>query len=557
MNIVDETKLLVRACLIKAFEAAQQEESWIDPEDFSFVIERPNDLSHGDFATNMAMQLARPLKKNPRLIAETLIEHMVLTPPLKGVAVAGPGFINFTLEDDWIMPVLAAAQEEDLAFGSSDSGSGERILVEFVSANPTGLLHMGNARGGALGDSLAAVLNAAGYVADKEYYINDTGNQVNNLALSVEARYYEALGKDDFPLPEDGYKGDDIKTTAAHLLDQYGEALTEKPRDERLAVMTAFALQEKVGGIQAGLDRFGVTFDRWYSEKSLHESGQVLAVVEALREKNLIDERDGAIWLKSTSYGEEKDEVLVRQNGMPTYFAADIAYHKEKFDRGYDRLIDIWGADHHGHVARLKNALTALDYPGENLTVILMQLVRLYRDGEIVKMSKRSGQYVTLEELIDDVGRDAARFFFVMRSPDSPMDFDLDLAKKESQDNPVYYVQYAHARICSLLSVAGGQAPKAAEVNLALLIDPAEKALLEKIAFWPEEVAEAARELSPYRLAYYAKDLANTFHSFYNSCKVLTSDAELQQARLVLVDAARITLRNVLTLLGVTASERM
>lgn len=557
MNIIEESRKQLKQIMTEAFHKAQAEGKL--PNDIElpvFVIEQPNDSSHGDFATNLAMQLARPVRQNPRAIAEILKEAIEMRTPLAAINIAGPGFINFKFQENWLAPVLNAAQAMDLKWGSSDSGQGERIQVEFVSANPTGLLHMGNARGGALGDALAAVLNLAGYVCEKEYYINDAGNQVANLGLSVEARYFELLNMGGYELPEDGYKGEDIKATAQSLINQYGEKFITMPRDQRLKEMTAYALDEKVSGIRRGLEKFGVTYDRWYSEQSLHETGKVRQVVQELQERGYVYEKDGALWLESTRFGEEKDEVLIRSNGLPTYFAADIAYHKDKFERGFSKLVNIWGADHHGHVARLKGALTALGYDGDALTVILMQLVRLYRHGELVKMSKRSGQYVTLEELIEDVGGDAARFFFVMRSPDSPMDFDLDLAKSQSSDNPVYYVQYAHARICSLLSI-GGKTPEAEYANLDLLKEPAEKALLQEIARWPEEVAQAARELAPYRLAYYAKDLANAFHSFYNSCKVLIEDESLRESRLVLADATRITLRNVLKVLGVHAPERM
>lgn len=523
----------------------------------AYVIEIPNDISHGDFATNVAMQLARPLKSNPRKIAEDLVAHMGRDPMLASVSVAGPGFINFKLKPTWLTEALVYAQVLDGDYGKTDFGQGEKVQVEFVSANPTGLLHMGNARGGALGEALAQVLQWAGYEAHKEYYINDAGSQVANLAKSVEARYYEALGLEGPDLPEDGYKGQDIMDTAQKLIAQEGDRLAALPEADRLALMLDFALEEKVGAIRQGLEAFGVSYDRWFSEQSLHDSGAITAVVKTLEDRGHVYEEDGAKWIRTSAFGAEKDAVLVRANGEYTYFAADIAYHKDKFDRGFGHLINIWGADHHGHVARLKGAMTALGYDGEAITIILMQLVRLYREGEVVRMSKRAGQYVTLEELIEEVGRDAARFFFVMRSPDSPMDFDLDLAKSESNDNPVYYVQYAHARIASILSVAGGQAPQAREVDLSLLTAPEEEALMRRIAAWPEEVALAAKDLAPYRLAYYAKDLANDFHSFYNACKVLTDDQALRDARLVLVDAARITLRNNLTLLGVAAPERM
>lgn len=555
-NAIRRAKGALKEALDKALKASFQD-AGIEETVPDYVIEIPKDISHGDFASNVAMQLARPLKSNPRAIAEKLVDHLESNPILASVSVAGPGFINFKLKPSWLTETLIHAQALDEDYGKTDAGQWKKVQVEFVSANPTGLLHMGNARGGALGEALAEVLSWAGYATEKEYYINDAGSQVHNLALSVEARYYELLGLPGPDLPEDGYQGQDIVDTAQMLVDKEGDRLTTLSPEDRLALMRDFALEEKVGAIRQGLEAFGVSYDHWFSEQSLHDAGAVEEVVRLLEEKGHVYESEGAKWLRTSAFGAEKDAVLVRANGEPTYFAADIAYHKHKFDRGFEHLINIWGADHHGHVARLKGAMTALGYDGEAITIILMQLVRLYRDGEVVRMSKRAGQYVTLEELIDDVGRDAARFFFVMRSPDSPMDFDLDLAKSESNDNPVYYVQYAHARISSILSVAGQDQPQAQEVDLSLLKAPEEEALMRRIAAWPEEVAQAAKDLAPYRLAYYAKDLANDFHSFYNACKVLTDDAALREARLVLVHVAQITLRNNLQLLGVDAPERM
>lgn len=557
LNIIEETQSALRQGVAAACAQAMAAGTLPEAALPDFVIETPKDEKNGDFSTNLAMQLTRILRQNPRKIAEAIVGGIDLPGLVERVEIAGPGFINFYLVPGWLNRVLPAIQEEDADYGKSNAGGGERVQVEFVSANPTGLLHMGNARGGALGDTLAAVLNEAGYVCDKEYYINDAGNQVENLGKSVEARYFELLGRDDYQIPEDGYHGKDIIATAQRLLDEKGESLVDLSEAERRELMKNYALKEKVAGIRGSLENFGVVFDNWFSEQSLHDAGSVHEVVDILREKGVVYEKDGAQWLRATDWGEEKDEVLVRSNGTPTYFAADIAYHRDKFERGYKRLINIWGADHHGHVARLKGAMTALGYPGDDITVILMQLVRLYRGGEIVKMSKRSGKYVTLDELIEEVGKEAARFFFIMRSPDSALDFDLDLAKAESSDNPVYYVQYAHARICSILSVAGGKTPKAADVDLSLLTEENERVLIRKLAEWPQEVADAARELAPYHLAYYAKELANAFHSFYNSCKVLTDDAALRDARLALVDCTRITLRNVLTLLGLSAPERM
>lgn len=557
MNIIEDTKSALRQAVAAACQKAMADGVLPEAELPDFVIETPKDEKNGDFSTNVAMQLTRIMRQNPRKIAEAIVGGIALPELIDHIDIAGPGFINFYLVNHWLHKVLPAIQQEDADYGKSNAGNGERIQVEFVSANPTGLLHMGNARGGALGDTLAAVLNEAGYACDKEYYINDAGNQVENLGKSVEARYFELLGRDDYEIPEDGYHGKDIIATAQRLLDEKGEAFVDMPEAERRQAMKEYALKEKVTGIRGSLENFGVVFDNWFSEQSLHDAGDVHEVVEILRGKGYVYEKDGAQWLQCTAWGEEKDEVLVRSNGTPTYFAADIAYHRNKFERGYKRLINIWGADHHGHVARLKGAMTALGYPGDDITVILMQLVRLYRGGEIVKMSKRSGQYVTLDELIEEVGKEAARFFFIMRNPDSALDFDLDLAKTESSDNPVYYVQYAHARICSILSVAGVDTPLAKDVDLSLLSEEAERVLIRKLAEWPQEVADAARELAPYHLAYYAKDLATAFHSFYNSCKVLTDDAALRDARLALVDCSRITLRNVLQLLGLTAPERM
>lgn len=557
LNIIEETQSALRQGVAAACAQAMAAGTLPEAALPDFVIETPKDEKNGDFSTNLAMQLTRILRQNPRKIAEAIVGGIDLPGLVERVEIAGPGFINFYLVPGWLNRVLPAIQEEDADYGKSNAGGGERVQVEFVSANPTGLLHMGNARGGALGDTLAAVLNEAGYVCDKEYYINDAGNQVENLGKSVEARYFELLGRDDYQIPEDGYHGKDIIATAQRLLDEKGESLVDLPEAERRELMKNYALKEKVAGIRGSLENFGVVFDNWFSEQSLHDAGSVHEVVDILREKGYVYEKDGAQWLRATDWGEEKDEVLVRSNGTPTYFAADIAYHRDKFERGYKRLINIWGADHHGHVARLKGAMTALGYDGDAITVILMQLVRLYRGGEIVKMSKRSGKYVTLDELIEEVGKEAARFFFIMRSPDSALDFDLDLAKAESSDNPVYYVQYAHARICSILSVAGVDTPKAADVDLSLLTEENERVLIRKLAEWPQEIADAARELAPYHLAYYAKELANAFHSFYNSCKVLTDDAALRDARLALVDCTRITLRNVLTLLGLSAPERM
>ncbi len=558
MNLVEQVTEQVRKEIEQGILQAKADGRFDFAEMPAFIVEVPKDKSHGDFATNAAMLLTKQAKMKPRDIAQAIVDSLNKESKLiEKVEIAGPGFINFYLSQNWLYDILPTVEAQDTAYGSVDIGKGEKVQVEFVSANPTGLLHMGNARGGALGDSLANLLKMAGYDVTKEFYINDAGNQIVNLGLSLEARYRQLLGESDCEIPENGYHGQDIIDTAQRIVDAVGDSYLQLPEAERQEKMIATALEEKIAAIKSGLAAFGVEYDVWFSETTLHESGAVQEVVDLLTEKGMTYEKDGAIWLKTTEFGEEKDEVLIRSNGIPTYFAADIAYHKNKYDRGFKRVINIWGADHHGHVARMKRSMDAIGYNGDDLTVLLMQLVRLYQNGEVVRMSKRTGQYVTLQELIEDVGKDAARYFFIMRNPDSHLDFDLDLAKQQSSDNPVYYVQYAHARINSILTATGKVAPKAADCDLTLLKEEAELELIRKIANLPTEIAYAAEQLEPYRMARYATDLATLFHSFYNSCRVLTDDKALSDARLVLVNATRIALRNVLTLLGVSAPERM
>jgi arginyl-tRNA synthetase len=559
MNLVEQVTEQVRKEIEQGILQAKADDRFDFTEMPAFIVEVPKDKSHGDFATNAAMLLTKQAKMKPRDIAQAIVDSLNKESKLiEKVEIAGPGFINFYLSQNWLYDILPMVEAQDETYGSVDIGKGEKVQVEFVSANPTGLLHMGNARGGALGDSLANLLKMAGYDVTKEFYINDAGNQIVNLGLSLEARYRQLLGQEGCEIPENGYHGQDIIDTAQRIVDAVGDSYLQLPEAERQEKMIATALDEKIAAIKSGLAAFGVEYDVWFSETTLHESGAVQEVVDLLTEKGMTYEKDGAIWLKTTEFGEEKDEVLIRSNGIPTYFAADIAYHKNKYDRGFKRVINIWGADHHGHVARMKRSMDAIGYNGDDLTVLLMQLVRLYQNGEVVRMSKRTGQYVTLQELIEDVGKDAARYFFIMRNPDSHLDFDLDLAKQQSSDNPVYYVQYAHARINSILKATGKAAPKAAECDLTVLKEEAELELIRKIANLPTEIAYAAEQLEPYRMARYATELATLFHSFYNSCRVINEDdAVLTNARLVLVNAARITLRNVLTMLGVSAPERM
>lgn len=558
MSIIEKLKNNIKDQIITALEANKADGKLNYGEIPNFIIEVPREKSHGDFATNIAMLMAKEAKMNPRQIAGLIVEKIVQGQAwVEKVEIAGPGFINFYLNSDWLYDVLPLVEKQDEGYGSSNVGQGIKVQVEFVSANPTGLLHMGNARGAALGDTLANLLKQAGYSVSKEFYINDAGNQIENFGKSLEARYLQELGH-DVPFPEEGYHGQDIIDTVRQIIEREGQIYLQMEEAQRRKKLIEIALNEKLAAIKTALEDFGIKYDVWFSERTLHESGAIDEVIEQLKAKDLIYEKENALWFRSSHFGsDEKDEVVVRSNGTPTYFAADIAYHKNKFDRGFDWVINIWGADHHGHVARMKGAVEAVGYNPDSLTVILMQLVRLFRGGEIVRMSKRTGQYVTLSELVEEVGKDAARYFFVMRNPDSHLEFDLDLAKQESSENPVYYVQYAHARICSILKAVGEELTCADKVQLNLLKEPTELELIRKIADLPDEIAEAAKALEPHRMARYAHDLASTFHTFYNSCRVLIDDEELQKARLVLVNATRITLRNVLTLLGVNAPERM
>lgn len=521
-----------------------------------FTLEKPREKSHGDLAANIALVLARPAKTAPRKIAQAILKYFPTGRNcVARCEIAGPGFINIFLDPSWVDAVIPEVEEMDERYGCSFMEKSEKVQVEFVSANPTGLLHMGNARGAALGDTLANVLAAAGYEVTKEFYINDAGSQIETLGRTLEARYLQLLGQ-DAPFPEDGYPGKDLIDSMSGLIAKVGDKYLQVAPQLRREILVKYVLQEKLEQMKKDLADFGVYYDVWFSEQTLHDSGAIEAVLKELQQKGYLYEKDDAIWFRSTLFGDEKDEVLVRKSGIPTYFAADIAYHKNKFERGFDRVINIWGADHHGHVSRMKGAIEALGYDPDRLQVIIMQLVRLFRGGEPVRMSKRSGEYVTLRELIDEVGKDAARFFFVNRSSDSHLDFDLDLAKKQSSDNPVYYVQYAHARICSILRQAG-EFPSAQEIDCSLLQDPAEVALLEKIAELPSEIKYAAASLEPHHITHYAYSLANLFHGFYTTCHVLNAEPGLREARLGLVNACRITLRNTLRIIGVSAPERM
>ena len=521
----------------------------------SVELSVPPKKEFGDFATNFAMQSARVFHQNPRKIAEELAAR-IQGDWLDHTQIAGPGFLNFYLKGDVLYDSFRKIFEAGDSFGQLPKKDAPKIQVEYVSANPTGPLHVGHGRGAAAGSALVNLLRAAGYPVQSEYYINDAGNQMNILAQSVNARYLELLGQ-DVEFPENGYHGEDIKVTAQRIIDKDGDKYLSMSEEERLEIFKDLAYHEKLAILKEDLEKFNVTFDNWFSERTLHPDA-VKGAVKILQDNGNIYEKDGALWLKSTAYGDDKDRVVIRDNGVPTYLAADIAYHHNKYERGFDRLINIWGADHHGYVCRVKAAMEALGHDPEKLTVLLLQMVALYRNGELVKMSKRTGKSVTLNELIEEVGTDAARYFFLMRSLDSQLDFDLDLAKKKSNDNPVYYIQYAHARICSIFRQAEetglslGKEPK-----LDLLTDESEVALIKKIEEYPEVVERAARDYAPQQIARYSYELAALFHSFYNKCRIMGVGEDLGEARLALVTVTAQVIRHSLGILGVSAPEHM
>ena len=542
----------------------------------AYSIQIPADKAHGDFAANVAMVSARAFRMPPRKIAEAIAKNLVLENSyFERVEIAGAGFLNFFLSHRWFEDAILTVAEAGENYGRSDYGKGQKFMVEFVSANPTGPMHIGNARGGVIGDTLAAVLDHAGYDVTKEFYVNDAGNQINKFALSLDVRYLQLYkGEETVPLPEDAYHGADIIAHAKAFAEIHGDSFVDKSEEERRNALVEYALPLNIAGLKRDLSRYGIEYDVWFKESVLHETGAVKAAIDKLTERGYTYEKEGAVWYKNAEVIREamlrqgksekeieklelKDDVLVRANGTPTYFAADIAYHYNKFfDRKFDKVINIWGADHHGHVARLKGAMDAIGLNGDKLDVVLMQLVRLMRDGETVRVSKRTGKSLTLTDLLDEVPVDAARFFFNLREASSHFDFDLGLAVEQSSQNPVYYVQYAHARICSILSnlAAEGIAPEAATADrLALLTAPEEIELIRLIASFPNEIVEAAKNYDPSRMTRYATELASLFHKFYNACRVKCGDDELMQARLALCLATRTTLANLLKLLNVSA----
>ena len=574
MDIKDILAAAIKAAAQKAIDSGSLKPGTL-PE---VMLEVPPQKEFGDFATNFAMQSARSLHCAPRQIAQAVVDNLDCA-SVEKAEIAGPGFINFYLKQNWTSDLLASIIAAGENYGNLPANDFGRIQVEYVSANPTGPLHIGHARCAAVGSAMVNLLRAAGYDVESEYYINDAGNQMNNLAASVNARYLQLLKLEEMggvpedltvkqldemptgiPFPENGYHGYDIIETAQRIIRIYGKEFVALDEKERLAKFLDIAYKEKLAGLKEDLEAFGVTYDVWFSEKSLHDANKIREAVDFLQERGYIYEQDGALWLKSTEQGDDKDRVVIRDNGVPTYFAADIAYHRNKFERGFARVINLWGADHHGYIARVKAAVNALGFDANNLEVMLLQMVRLYRNGDIVKLSKRTGETITLRELMDEVGTDAARYFFCMRSLDSQLDFDMTLATEKSNENPVYYIQYAHARISSIarqLAEAGIEAVPTSELKLDTLVAPEELALIKKMGEYPELLARAARERAVHSVATYAYELAGLFHSFYNQCRILGVDKDVQQARIALVKAVGHTIRHALGILGVSAPERM
>lgn len=522
------------------------------------LLEVPPQKEFGDFATNIAMQSARIAHKSPRMIADVLLKHLD-APWLEKAEVAGAGFINFFLKHDIIYDTLCHILEQGKQYGQAPLRAEDTVQVEYVSANPTGPLHVGHGRGAAYGSALVNLLRAAGYNVQSEYYINDAGNQMNNLAVSVNARYLELLGK-KAEIPENGYHGADIIDTARAIIEQDGDKYLQMDEKDRLEIFKNRAYEEKLKALKRDLESFNVTYDKWFSERTLHPEA-IKKACETLKGNGNMYEKDGALWLKSTAYGDDKDRVVIRDNGVPTYLAADIAYHKNKYERQFKKLINIWGADHHGYVARVKAAMAALGLDPNQLEILLLQMVSLFRNGELVKMSKRTGQAITLNELIEEVGTDAARYFFIMRSLDTQLDFDLDLAKSHSNENPVYYIQYANARIFSIYKqiAENGDVFDMTWKNTKWdkLKEERELALIKKMAAYPEEIRKAAADRAPHRIAHFVYEMAGLFHAFYNNCHIIQSDKELEEARLALVTAVQITIANCLAVLGISAPETM
>ena len=580
-NLIQTAKEQVAELTQRAYEKAAAQGLLPQGETIRGTVEVPKDSRNGDFASSFAMAGAKALKMAPRAIAQIILDHLELEGTLfQRAEIAGPGFLNFFYSPNWYQQVLGAVEADPAGYGSSDMGHGQKVMVEFVSANPTGPMHMGNARGGVLGDTLANVLSRVGYDTWKEFYVNDAGNQVHKFAQSIHARYMQILlGEDGYAFPENGYQGDDIKELAQAFYEIHGDSYKDAPEKKWLEDMSRFGLERNIPKMKADLKKYGIEYDQWFLESELHQSGYVAETVELLAQKGWTYEKDGALWLDTTGLLKEKylregktqeqvdkldlkDDVLRRANGFYTYFAADIAYHRNKFAvRGFDKVINVWGADHHGHVARLQAALDGLGLDGSGrLVIVLMQLVNLLQDGKPVRMSKRTGKAIALHDLLDEISVDAARYYFNNRASTSPLDFDLDLAVRQDSDNPVYYVQYAHARICSLianLAAEGVEVPACRQVDPTVFASEEERDLIKNLAQFPNEIALAAQHYDPSRINRYLTALAGDFHRFYNACRIKGEEPQVQLARLKLAHSVRLVLANGLGLLGVTAPEKM
>lgn len=559
--IVKETQLELRTKIIEALgRAVANEELPAEPIP-DFIIERPSNSANGDFSTNVAMAGARAFKKAPRAIAESIVNNLDLAGSLFDRAeIAGPGFINFFLSQQYYTEILKDIAKKGADYGKSDFGKGKKVLVEFVSANPTGPMHIGNARGGAIGDCLASVLDYAGYNVSREFYVNDAGNQIEKFATSLEVRYLQRY-KEGIEMPEDAYQGADITEHAKAFAEEFGNKYVESESADRRKALVDFALPKNIAGLERDLAQYRIKYDRWFKESSLHNDGSVTEVIEKLKALGVTYEKDGALWFKASEYGNDKDIVLIRANGLPTYIVPDIAYHYNKLvTRGNDIAVDVLGADHHGYVPRMKAALTALGIDANRLNCVIMQMVRLVRDGETIKLSKRSGKAITLTTLLEEVPIDAARFFFNLREPNSHFDFDLDLAAQETSQNPVYYVQYAHARICSIIKKAeneGVTVRKAADDELNLLNTSEELELIRHLSGLTDEIVTAAKAYDPAKITHYVIELATLFHKFYNAQRVMCEDESLMQARLNLCIAVKDTIKNILTMLKIDAPTSM
>ena len=578
INMIQNAKEQAAALAMAAYQAAAADGALPRAEVKTAPVEIPKDTANGDYTTTFALAAAKALGKPPRAIAQALLEHMDLSGTyFSSAEIAGPGFLNFRLNDSWYSGVMQAIESEGAAYGTNDSLQGKKVMVEFVSANPTGPMHMGNARGGVLGDTLASVLSACGAEVSREFYVNDAGHQIDKFARSIEVRYLQLIqGEDSIAFPEDGYQGEDIRDLAKAYYEAHGDSLLNVSEQERQETLAQFGLSVNLPRMKADLERYKIHYDTWFYESSLHESGYVAETVQLLTERGWTYEKDGALWLRTADILREnlrkagkkeqdiekldlKDDVLRRTNGFYTYFAADIAYHRNKFDvRGFDKVINIWGADHHGHVARLKGALDALGLDGTHrLDIVLMQLVKLLRDGEVVRMSKRTGKAISLHDLLDEVSVDAARWYFNAK-PDTQMEFDLGLAVREDSENPIYYVEYAHARICSLvraMEADGLYVPETADGTL--ISGETEKALIKQLAQFCEEIKLAARDYDPSHINRCLQELAGCFHRFYTACRIRGEEPAVAAARLKLADDTRIVLKNGLRLIGVDAPEKM